>query len=279
MKSSSRMIAMLVASLTTFALALPLTACGARRGDPTTPERSWSTSHLPVQYGQEAPDARNDLTQEDHLFDEHGVQWFHYAPTTDGGLRVFFPDAQGCSYRLIVRETMQYVGVAVVEGGTADDGCLAGAGDRTTERYASMHADLTSPLANRKAVELADLVATAVDPKSVGDGPKLDSLATDASAIPEVLWGMHPELDMLFLDGAAYVASTDDESAAIAARIEGSPLIGNVGRTVTSGDFLRDWDATQLPPGTKVYQSPEDPTILYAMSGSGARQYRMAVEG
>lgn len=276
MKSATRLATLIAASLTTVALVLPLGACGVRRGDPATPARSWSTSHLPVRYDDEDPAQRDDLPQVQNLSDEHGVRWYHYAATTDGGLRVFFPSLDGCAYRAIVRETMQYVGVAVVEGGAEDAVCDSASDDRDGP-YSSMLVSLSRPIARRPAVELADLVATAINPKTVGDGPRLGNLATDVSAIPEVLWGRHPDMDLLFLEGSAYGRSdeTGDSGALTPA--------GTVGRTVTSGDFLRDWDATRLRPGTQILrlrdQSRLRPSMLYAEAEGTLIPYRILAEG
>lgn len=250
--------------------------------DPTIPERSWSTTSMPVRYREESADARQDIEPVEELAnDESRTAWYHYAPTSDGGIRVFFPASDSCLYRLIVRETSQYVGITVVSGSVTPGFCKPAGDSGILDRYSSMHVRLSAPLADRKAVELDDLAFSAAFPDTPGDGPHFTALATDVSAIPEVIQALQPDGDLLFVGGAAYARMDAQLTAEQIADTLGNPTraIGTVGRTVGSHDYLRDWDATKLPAGTQLYATTEHrPSVICANVGCTAAYQRM-VEG
>lgn len=250
--------------------------------DPTIPERSWSTTAMPVRYREEAADARRDIEPVEELAgDESRTAWYHYAPTSDGGVRVFFPASDSCLYRLIVRETSQYVGITVVSGSVTPGFCKPAGSVGAFDRYSSMHVRLSGPLGDRKAVELSDLVHSSVSPNTPGDGPHFTGLATDVSAIPEVIQARQPDGDLLFIGGAAYGRMDVQLTAEQLAGTLGNPprVIGTVGRTIGSDDVLRDWDATKLPAGTQLYAATEhQPSVICANVGCTMAYQRM-VEG
>ncbi|NEG78851.1 hypothetical protein [Bifidobacterium avesanii] len=280
-KTRNRLVAACaLLAITALALAAFYGVGAIRSSDPTTPERSWSANATPIRYREESSDAREDLQPTERLADESRVAWYHYAPTSDGGVRVFFPASDSCLYRLVVRETSQYVGVTVVAGSAGTAGYCQPSGDSgaATGRYASMSAKLRNPLGNRKAVELTDLVSSAAFPDQIGDGPHFTGLSTDASAIPEVVWARQPGADLILVGDAAYIRA--DASVMSADDMAKVRRIGAVGRIVGSTDTpLRDWDATQLPAGTDLYATTEyDPYAICAGS-SCARVYQRLAEG
>lgn len=250
--------------------------------DPTIPERSWSTTAMPVRYREEAADARRDIEPvEEPAGDESRTAWYHYAPTSDGGIRVFFPASDSCLYRLIVRETSQYVGITVVSGSVTPGFCKPAGNAGTFDRYSSMHVRLSGPLGDRKAVELSDLAYSAAFPNTPGDGPRLTGLATDVSAIPEVIQARQPDGDLLFIGGAAYGRMDVQLTAEQLAGTLGNPprVIGTVGRTIGSDDYLHDWDATRLPAGTQLYAATEHQPSVICANVACTVAYQRMVEG
>lgn len=288
---------------------LPISACGSGNTNSTTEQRtadpsikpqssSQSTDQLPVRYQQEPLEARNDLSETLDLTQEHGLSWYRYAPTDDGGIRVFFAASTTCAYRLIVRETSQYVGVRLVEGSTADRTCTF---DRTGATFDSMHATLRRPIGDRIAVELGDLVFWATNPPdTLTDAPKLTHLATDVSSIPEVIVLQQPDDDMIIINGTVYAhvdwadKTVDNSTDAIAKLTHigeiGRQLNGKNGVLTLEGDlYLRDWDATVLEAGTPVYADPTQPSLVFTMEANATasgeydglrlRGYMAMVEG